>query len=562
MNKIVKKSDSIRDEILNLSDDAIARLSIGNPWQYSSNTGSYEGKSRAGSDVDGFTVSDNEAKTEGQLRAELQKLSWEKYHDNPQVNTSVRGLTGRMAGSGFEMTSRILEIQEVIDEIHDDYRNRLWHFLPKFVSRSTLEGELFIILTLHKNGFIETDFVDPATVAGLNDDLGIIYHPNKPTMPLIFNIKTGGDDSKSIQVPSINLAFHPNLVTIAKADDDYSHTAIKFSRDDKGNVFTSLGGFKRFMIYWDKGLMTKRSAGHLRSVLSWLEIYENLKLYEVDHKKSSGAFVWHFSFDDPRLFREWLALSDEDKKKTSVGAKKTPGSSIVTPPGMSLTAVNPNLPKISEGDTDIMHQVTAGLNEPEDVSTGQAKGTFASVKASRGPLSDRNSDEVEYFRRFLLYDFWRGVFLLRSKVTDFKIEYPIHKAVKYVKKKAIKKDVMVPAYKLVDIIFPTSQIDDLEGSVKAHLGVKHGSLHDTLGIPHSRIAKRIGFGNYHSLRLEAETEDDMYPELMPEIDQESRQEINENGKSTKAPIVVPKNKTKAKDTKGSKIKKIVKKVKQ
>jgi hypothetical protein len=60
-----------------------------------------------------------------------------------------------------------------------------------------------------------------------------------------------------------------------------------------------------------------------------LNYYENLKKYEIDHKKSAGAYLWIVTMEDPRAFRAWLALTDEQKRKTGIAAKKTPGSTLV-----------------------------------------------------------------------------------------------------------------------------------------------------------------------------------------------------------------------------------------
>ena len=191
---------------------------------------------------------------------------------------------------------------------------------------------------------------------------------------------------------------------------------------------------------------------------------------------------------------------------------------------MKLKVNNPNLPNISDTDTDILHQITSGLNEPEDVSTGQSKGTFASVKASRGPMSDRTADEAEYFERFMRHDFFSAVFFLSSAVSKFPKTFKVKEAVGFVKKKPIFKEVDRLPETLIDITFPTSEVVDYESRAKALMGVKHGSTHDTLGMPFSTIAKKLGFSNYKRLRLVAATEDEEYPELISPDDQESVEE--------------------------------------
>jgi len=63
----------------------------------------------------------------------------------------------------------------------------------------------------------------------------------------------------------------------------------------------------------------------MRTTIEWANHYENLKRYEIDHKKSSGSYLWVFSFEDPKAFKTWLSLSPEDRAKTGVYQKKTPG---------------------------------------------------------------------------------------------------------------------------------------------------------------------------------------------------------------------------------------------
>jgi len=185
---------------------------------------------------------------------------------------------------------------------------------------------------------------------------------------------------------------------------------------------------------------------------------------------------------------------------------------------MTVEAQNPKLPTISEGDTDILHMVTGGLNEPEDISTGQSKGTFASVKASRGPMSDRTSDEVAYFERFLRYDFYKSVFFLKSKVSDFPETFSVQEAVDFKDQEPVFKEVDKKPEELIDISFPLSEVNDAETKARAFLGVKHGSVYDVLGIPNDVIAKKLGFGNYRKMRLQQASEEKKYPKLEPPVD--------------------------------------------
>ena len=256
-------------------------------------------------------------------------------------------------------------------------------------------------------------------------------------------------------------------------------------------------------------------------------MYENLKRYEMDHKKSAGAYIWKVKFDDIKSWIQWMNLSDADRAKTGIAAKKTPGGTMVLGPNMDLSVANPNLPNISNTDTDILQMVTSGLNEPEDITTGKATSPFASVKASGGPMSDRTSDEIAYFEKFLRFDFWANIFLLKSRISTFPEFFEVEEAVSFNNKKPQFKKIKRRPEKLIEINFPMSEINDVESRARAYYGVKHPALSDSAGIPNQELVKKMGFGNYRKLRLQAETEKAKYPDLVLPIDQESWQEKTE-----------------------------------
>ena len=540
------RNKEIEQSLVEMPDEELAELKFSMPWQYDSSdvTKRYR-------DSDGFIESLFGGKEDtATTRSEIQTLCWSKFHMSPYVNTAIRGLMGRLTGFGFRSTSSNYEIQLEIERTEQDWRNRLYTFWPKYVARRYIEGELFISTTIHEDGFVEIDFIDPAAITqGGDDDSGIIFHPTKTTMPLYYNIDIGG--SLAMQVPSIYLAKFPDLrraVDGGISKHPSFDTKLQAGIRSGKKIYKSLGGYTTFMMSWDAGLITKRAASYMRTILVWLNHYENLKKYEIDHKKSSGAYLWIFKIENPRDFKTWMALSDVDRKKTGITTVKTPGSSLVLPPGMTVECVNPNLTSIRDEDTDIKELVGAGLNEPEDVMTGSSKGTFASVKSSRGPMSDRTSDEVAYFERFLKYDFWAVVFFLKAAVGKFKPFFEVNEAIDFdSKQEPIFKKIKRRPEELIDIEFPVSETISFEERARAFLGVKHGPISETLGIPNSTVAKRIGVSGYGRARLEKATEDEKYPKLVYEmgVDTEAVQEKAEGEpKKTvkpKKPTTVKKN---------------------
>ena len=502
--------EEIADYVLNIPDEVMANLTFSMPWQY--NDGSEEVK-----DADGFPTQLDNKEDGSAYRKVLQTECWDKFQRNPQVNTAIRGLAGRMTGMGFTATSEIREIQEVLDEITYDWRNRLYSLWTKYAARAEIEGELFLLCTVHENGFVEVDFIDPTTIDGSGDEgTGIIFHPTKALLPLYYNIrmKKNGLATEYQQIPSIYVAKFPDLVRSLADNNDVSAKYQKQSKSEKP-IYKPFGGYYRFVCAWDKGFMTRRAIGHLRTTLEWLNHYENLKKYEIDHKKAAGAYVWVVEIEDPRTFKLWLSLSDEEKRKTGIMAKKTPGSTLVLPPGCKLSATYPQLSNIREEDTDILNLITSGLNEPEDISTGKSTGTFASVKASRGPYSDRVSDEIAYFDRFLKFDFWSFIFYVRSELTRFPKKFKVREATHFNDKGEPQFEVVSRAPEhLTDITFPISEVIDYEARAKGLLGTKHGPVGEQIGIPNSEVARRMGFSGYGRLRLRKATEDEKYPELI------------------------------------------------
>ena len=523
--------DALKDIPQEYLDIMARELQFSLPWQFDPGEGTYR-------DPDGYSPFPTSEKDDPVVvREYLQNSSWEQAKDNPQANTAIRGLAGRHAGAGFGASSDIKEIQAAIEEIELDPRNRLYNFWPKFVTRSIVEGELFLILTVHDNGFIEVDFCDPASITsdtGAAD--GIISHPNKPTMPLVYCLK---DDTRDIQIPSIFVARYPELITLAKKDKAYQESRI--AGKSRKKKFESLGGFTKFIVNWDKSFLTKRNTGHVRTVLKWINRYEELKNFEIDHKKSSGAYVYVIKFTTSIDWLRWLRATEEEKRNTGIMAKKTPGGTLVIGPNMDVDVKNPNLTRISDSDTDILDMITSGLNESGDVTTGNTRGsTFASVKATRAPMSDRVADEVCYFGKFLQFDFWGNIFFLKSQISDFPKEFSVKQVIGFKNGEPVEGVVKKRPEMLIDFEFPTSETGDMEGKAKALLGVKHGSLDGTLGIPKAEIARKLGLGSYRRLRLEHATEEMTYPPLLEYLDQESIQEQNEAEPGNKA---VPKKPT-------------------
>lgn len=500
----------IADKIDSMSDEDLGNIVASMPW----------GDPLGGTDTarmvdeEGFEISPI-AKNFANFR-QMQEEIWKKFVHNPQINSYVRDYMGRLTGSGFHMSSDHTDVAEFMKDIIEDPRNALYTNMGKYTARSEIEGELYLCLTLHTSGFVEVDFMDPGTLSGGGTDCsGIYYHKQKQNFPLWyeFDLEKTNLATDKVVIPSINIAHFPELKGTHK---DFDSLLVKnmVASKSASSKYSKIGGFKRFIVEWDKGFLTPRNISHLRTTIVWINHYENLKKWEIDHKKSSGAYLWIASISDSKALRTWLKMSDDQKANTGLTAKKQPGGTLVLPPGITLECKNPKLTNISDADTDIMNMVVSGLNTPEDMVTGVTKGsTFSGVKASRGPQADRTSDQIEYFSRFLIYDFWRSIFMLSSSVGSFPTTFKVREAVDFKKQKPVFKNVNRKPHELLNLEFPISNLSDPESTAKAVLGVKHGPLTESLGISNEDAAKKMGIGGYREKRLKAATEGENYPEL-------------------------------------------------
>jgi hypothetical protein len=511
----------IKKELMEMSDEALAHISFRMPVAANTNT-------TTETDADGFSIA--EETVNEQTRKDLQTLCWEKFQSSPHLNTSVRGLQGRITGKGFKVSSEDVRIDDVIHEITYDQRNRLYNFTPKYVARAFIEGELFQCLTIHTDGFVEVDFIDPTKIGGEgedsgDEDSGIIFHPTKTHMPLFYNIIN--DENEVIeQIPSIYIGRYPSMRKTVVRHKSFRGNLQ--NRKPKGS-FAKLGGYQKFIVSWDKSFITRRAVSYLKTTIQWLNHYETLKQYEIDHKKSAGAYLWVFSIEEPAKFKQWLAMTDKEKADTGIYAAKEAGGSLVLPAGMKVSCINPQLSAINEQDTDILNMIASGLNEPTDIMTGNANGTFASTKATRGPMSDRTSDEVAYFDRFWKYDFWSSIFFLKAVMGKFPEKIKKRRCIGFKNKKPIFAEYERTPEHFIDIDYPTSELIDLEGRVKALTGSKHGPLSLSLGLSRKETAEKIGIGGYGKQRRIFAEEEEYYPKLPFEmgIDAESLQDKTE-----------------------------------
>jgi hypothetical protein len=484
-------------------------------------------------DSDGFEEGYSEIEGTKNL-TELQKLCWDKFSKNPQIRSYISDYKGGLSGKGFNVVSDIFEVNQFLKEIIEDVRNELYTNMTKYVARSEIEGELFLMFTAHTSGFTEVDFISPSALVGGDEGSGIFFHPKKQTMPVCYEISFS-DENNTVYVPSIYCAYIENLAEEVNSKSYFDKEKLKFAEDSN---FKELNGFRRFIVRWDKGILKKRNVSHIVCTLNWIEQYEQLKRWEILHKKSSGSYLWVIEMQDTKAFRTWLSMTPEQKQETGIYAEKTPGGTLMLPPGLTLKCHNPNLPRISDTDTDILHMVTSGLNTTDHALTGKTSGsTFAGIKETGKSATDRLQNEIEYFERFLRYDFWRHIFYIKGQLdSKFKTSYKKKEVWGFDENgEPIFRNVEKQVHDLIYFEFPTSEVQNVVDKANAFLGSKHAAVTDALGVPASSVARKLGFTSYPFLRLQKATEEAMYPELRTAEESEAVVEkASEPGKDEEA----------------------------
>ena len=510
-DNLIEQLDGLSDTNL---DALVGRVFALTPWQ-----GSPPGDSSIDPrlrDEDGFAlVPGLDGEYNYKNYSALQKACWAKFNQNPFILTTVTDMVGRLTGDGFEQRSRFDKVDMFMHKVWTDPRNMLVQNFSKYIARSLVQGELFLVNTAHEDGFVEVDFMSPSVIKGFTDNSGVLTAKGKPLFPLMYRAETTAEDGVGTEekfIPHINLAYYPELWSQVTANKHVKTSKIIGKSSSK--KFAPLNGYRTFIVPWDQGFVTKRNVGRVKVALEWLEHYDNIKKWELDHKKSSGAYLWTIEVEDRAAFRLWLAMSDEERAKTGLMGKKTPGGTIMLPPGFKLTCQNPKLAAITNQDEDIKEMISAGLNTPEDVMTGSSRGvTYSGTKMSRGPVSDRIQDQISDLDRWLKFSFWRGALWLHSKVTGMNWEHKVSRVYKFEDKEPKSKNVMLPLHETIEVGFPISEMGDVEAKARAFLGVKHGPITDTLGISRREVARALGFQNYHHSRLRFATEDEEYPDL-------------------------------------------------
>lgn len=460
-------------------------------------------------------------------RTTINNEAWKKYKEDAFISSAIDRLAGRVFGRGFGISSHIYEIQEYIDELVESPINELYSGYLGFGIRKMVEYELFLRCTIHIDGFIEFDVIEPDDIKGIGDYCkhGIVHHKTKKTMPVWYRVKRTGlannlkgsvTDSDFELIPSIYQVYIPEFSDVYSVEELKGLNAIVPKKDDalfrksKGNI-----KYKQYILNWKHGVKEIiRNVSKLRTIFEPLEDYKKNKRWRSDYMKALSSYFIFYEFEDKIAWYRWQALTADKKRETGLLQPLRPADRLLVPPGIKATIQSPQLPKLSGDDEDLLKWMATAANTPYDIFASDSKGpTYASTKSSRPFYMDYINDWQGFTEQFFIYDFFRFAFYVKSKLDKkFKYSYPVEICKGFKNKKPVFEMKKVPAYKLITCTFPDSQETALADVANGVLGSKRGDLTWHLGVSKKLQAKKLGIQNYQVELMKRAEEENQYPE--------------------------------------------------
>jgi len=463
-------------------------------------------------------------KTESSFdRTTINDEAWKKYCEDAFVGSAIDRLAGRVMGRGFNISSHIYNIQEYIDELVDSPINELYSSYLGMGIRKMTEYELFLRCSIHNDGFIEFDVVEPNDIAGSgNLKHGILPHKTKATLPLWYRVKkhqnlalTTVSNAEYELIPSIYHVYMPELANTYTDAELKGFAATPISKDpalekrSKGSVL-----YRQYILSWRHGVKEiLRNVSKLRTIFEPLEDFKQNKRWRSDYMKALTSYFIFYEFTDKMSWYRWQSLTPEKKRETGLLQTLRPGDRLLLPPGIKGTIQNPNLPKLSGDDEDLLKWMATAANTPYDIFASDSKGpTYASTKSSRPFYMDYINDWQGFTETFFIMDFFRFAFWVKSKLDKrFKYLYPIEVCTGWNNREAKFETKKIPAYKLISCNFPASQEINLGDVANGVLGSKRGDLTWHLGISKEAQAEKLGIQNYKKQLMKRAEEEKMYP---------------------------------------------------
>ena len=216
---------------------------------------------------------------------ELSRMAWSAVMTNPIAAREIFYKTVFVAGKGLRCTSQIPEIQKVLDEFWTSTRNKIPYYVPMYINRYNIDGEVFFALFIDKNtGKVTLRDIEPQEITE------ILFDPDDAAVPVYFrrqfNKSTGAkgagvlSETKDVWYKSIDCIQHPQLEKEVKLPDN-----AEVAGKDEANI-------NIFVFHFKNSLLTNRRRGlsTLTNHLPWLREYKDILRTRTGINKARSSF--------------------------------------------------------------------------------------------------------------------------------------------------------------------------------------------------------------------------------------------------------------------------------
>lgn len=465
------------------------------------------------------------------------------FRESPYVGSIINRFSSWIWGENSFLYSDYEFLQDFLDNFFSDWFNDLDTGISEIVLNLLVDGEVFLLITvLNLNGDMRIRFVEDKQIRGGKDDYGIITDPDDISVTAFYIVETSTSSTKTASqtkrrlIPDINVLWNPSLYSKLKENgavngfNDRLTAGAKWTGAGK-KMFKQKTGtpFKQFIVPW-KNLMgiknQRRSVSAIRRVISATNKYNEMLDWSRDFFKAMMSYTDVFEFSEDRLgvmAFNWIV----QKMKTEAGRKelynagitkpKMPGDTVITRPGMTYKKVAPQIsaPPMTGYFKDYFHMITAGLETPADLATGDSSGsTQASLKMSR-QAPNLSVNFVQWrLQLYLRTRLMRSIFKIKSALDD---SFPAEIEVDQFfldkttgKPKRIKRKLPLWHEQILKINLPDVNLGDDDKKAKAWFGSKHLGASDELGLSQEKTAKKFDIGDYSKQKRERLLEDEIY----------------------------------------------------
>ncbi len=286
-----------------------------------------------------------------------QEEAWLAYMMAPMAKRQVETGTTYLAGKGFQITSIVPEVQEVIDDFVSDPDNHWIIAVQEIANRYQIEGECPVILYVNtRNGRVLFRDFDSREVEAIERD------PNDPRKLLairrVYAVETWDD-----KLTSVKEEQRDEVIRNGEADPRQPDVI-------------------RYIVYFKVPTVSNRVRGlsTLASHLYWLKMFKKVLDARAVMNVIRASLVWDVSVEG--------TPKDVDAEAKRNATPPQPGTVKVHSSTVTWQALTPKIEAhdASEDVRAIKLQAVTGSGMPEHVLTGDAShDTYAGAEAAMRP---------------------------------------------------------------------------------------------------------------------------------------------------------------------------------